>query len=131
MPKAILTLQDQKRNCLSYSFDLQQSTDHYSGKPASEVHPLSLNVSFKSQEADFPFDLMVNPTLKVKGTLEIMNSEDINKPLRTLTFEESYVIHYSESGSNADRSDSIITISIVCRKVKLGDTPHDLTGDNY
>ena len=131
MPKATLTLDTKKRNCLSYSFDLQQSTDHYSGKPASEVHPLSLSVSFKSQEEPFPFDLMVDPTKKVEGTLEIMNSEDINKPLRTLKFSESYVIHYSESGSNADRSDSIITISIVCRKVELGNVPHDLTGDYY
>ena len=131
MPKALLTLAGKKRNCLSYSFDLQQSTDAYSGKPASEVHPLSLHVSFKSQQEAFPFDLMVHPTMKAEGTLEIMDSEDINKPLRTLKFEESYVVQYSESGSNADRSDSIISITISCRKVELGGEKHDLLEANY
>jgi hypothetical protein len=117
MPLIKLTVDtDKARECVQFSYRIMQSVDYSTGRPATNVAPLELNASFYSMPDDsFFWTQARKPTQKVKGKLEIMDSDDIEKVLKTLSFEEGIVTAYSETGSGTSSEETVESITIIAR----------------
>lgn len=107
-----------ERSCREFSFRVIQGVDYSTGRPATNVAPLELNVTCMAEKSAFLFGLAIDPSKKISGSLEIMDSDDHNKPQKTLKFEEAIVTSHTEFGDDKT-SEPHERVTIVARISEL------------
>lgn len=124
--KATLALKGaaaKQMDTLACTYTLNRDVDH-KGRPASGVYGGTIDVEVESTEDTSIIEAMVNSQYKpISGSVLFKKSEEDAK-MKELTFEDAYIIKYTE-GLNVVGSDPMkIRFTISARKLKLGNAEH-------
>jgi len=121
--KARLNFSGKEYDVLNCSYALNRDVDS-KGRPSSGVYGGSIDIEVESTEDTSVIESMVNNQYKpLTGTLLIKKSEEDSK-MKELTFEDAYIVKYSEGLDITGDSPMSYKFTISARKLKLGNAEH-------
>lgn len=109
-----------KYNVLSSSFAFNRSTDA-KGRPSSAVYGGTINLTVETQEDTAILEVMLNKqTTPQTGDIEY-NKGTNSGTQRKVSFEDGFIVDYSEASSAFGDDNQTINITISARVIKVGD----------
>lgn len=121
--KARLNLGAKEYDVLNCSYSLNRDVDH-KGRPSSGVYGGTIDIEVESTEDTSIIESMVNNQYKpLTGNLLIKKSEEDAK-MKELSFEDAYIIRYSEGIRVNDQTPMSLRFTISARTLKLGNAQH-------
>jgi hypothetical protein len=121
--KARLNFSGKEYDVLNCSYALNRDVDS-KGRPSSGVYGGTIDLEIESTEDTSIVESMVNNQYKpVTGTLLVKKSEEDAK-MKELTFEDGYIVKYSEGLSIIGDTPMTYKFTISARKLKLGNAEH-------
>ena len=118
--KAKMTVSGKDYPIVSLSYGLNQSVDQ-SGRPTSEVKGQNITVVVESSEDNSLMEWAVDSYGKKNGSI-VFNKIDSDQKMKQLDFTDGYITSYSE---NFGGETMMMTVSISCRKIKVGNAEVD------
>jgi hypothetical protein len=118
--KAKMTVSGKDYPIVSLSYGLNQSVDQ-SGRPTSEVKGQNITVVIESSADNSLMEWAVDSYGKKNGSI-VFNKIDQDQKMKQLDFTDGYITSYSE---NFGGETMMMTISISCRKIKVGNAEVD------
>ncbi len=118
--KAKMTVSGKDYPVVSLSYGLNQSVDQ-SGRPTSEVKGQNITVVVESSEDNSLMEWAVDSYGKKNGSI-VFNKIDSDQKMKQLDFTDGYITSYSE---NFGGETMMMTVSISCRKLKVGNAEVD------
>jgi hypothetical protein len=118
--KAKMTVSGKDYPVVSLSYSLNQSVDQ-SGRPTSEVKGQNITVVIESSADNSLMEWAVDSYGKKNGSI-VFNKIDQDQKMKQLDFTDGYITSYSE---NFGGETMMMTISISCRKIKVGNAEVD------
>jgi len=112
-----------EREVLQVDYAIHQETD-VEGRPSAITRGGKINVMVKSLNdgnAEF-FEWSCDPYTSKKGTLEFERRDGTN--MKTLSFEDAYLIDYKESYDSVDENLQHETFTISAKKIDIGGIYH-------
>ena len=122
--KTRLTLGAKEFDVLQCSFSLNRDVDA-KGRPSSGVYGGTIHLEIESTEDTFIVESMVNNQYKpLSGTVNFKRGEEDSK-MKELSFEDGYIIQYTEGIVVNDPTPMTLSFVISARKLKLGNAEHN------
>jgi len=121
--KARLNFSGKEYDVLNCSYALNRDVDS-KGRPSSGVYGGTIDVEIESTEDTSVVEAMVNNQYKpIVGSLLVKKSEEDAK-MKELTFEDGYIVKYSEGLNIIGDTPMTYKFTISARKLKLGNAEH-------
>jgi hypothetical protein len=121
--KARLNFSGKEYDVLNCSYALNRDVDS-KGRPSSGVYGGTIDIEIESTEDTSIVESMVNNQYKpITGSLLVKKSEEDAK-MKELTFEDGYIVKYSEGLSIIGDTPMTYKFTISARKLKLGNAEH-------
>jgi hypothetical protein len=121
--KARLNFSGKEYDVLNCSYALNRDVDS-KGRPSSGVYGGTIDLEIESTEDTSIVESMVNNQYKpITGSLLVKKSEEDAK-MKELTFEDGYIVKYSEGLSIIGDTPMTYKFTISARKLKLGNAEH-------
>lgn len=121
--KARLNFSGKEYDVLNCSYALNRDVDS-KGRPSSGVYGGTIDLEIESTEDTSIVESMVNNQFKpVTGSLLVKKSEEDAK-MKELSFEDGYIVKYSEGLSIIGDTPMTYKFTISARKLKLGNAEH-------
>ena len=121
--KARLNFSGKEYDVLNCSYALNRDVDS-KGRPSSGVYGGTIDLEIESTEDTSIVEAMVNNQYKpIIGSLLVKKSEEDAK-MKELTFEDGYIVKYSEGLSIIGDTPMTYKFTISARKLKLGNAEH-------
>ncbi|CAM3736272.1 type VI secretion system tube protein TssD [Mucilaginibacter galii] len=121
--KARLNFSGKEYDVLNCCYALNRDVDS-KGRPSSGVYGGTIDIEVESTEDTSVIELMVNNQYKpLTGTLLIKKSEEDAK-MKELTFEDAYIVKYSEGLNIIGDTPMSYKFTISARKIRLGNAEH-------
>jgi Hemolysin coregulated protein Hcp (TssD) len=109
-----------KYNVLASSFAFHRSVDA-KGRPSSGVYGGEINLTVESQDDTKIIEIMLNKqTTAQKGDIEYSKGTN-SGVFRKVSFEDGFIIAYSEAAHSAGSENMTINITISARVLQIGD----------
>lgn len=122
--KATLNFSGKNYDVLHCSYSLYRDVD-MKGRPTSGVYGGKIEVEVESNEDTSIIESMVNNQFKpVNGTLTIKKRDEDAK-MKEITFEEAYIVNYSESIHAYSDSPMSLNFQISAKQIKIGNADHE------
>jgi hypothetical protein len=121
--KAKLTVGGKSFDVLHCSYTFRRDVDP-KGRPASNVYGGSVQLEIESTDDTSVLESMLNNVYKsVSGSVTFQKREEDAK-MKELTFEDGYIVQYSESLDNVGDNPMTISFVVSARKLKVGSAEH-------
>lgn len=100
-----------------HSFHRQKDA---TGRPAVEILGGEIHVVIYSTEDNSFFEWMAMPQVLKDGTITFYRDNQVDAVLRTLEFEDAYLIGYSESISASGAQNMTMSLTLTARRITMG-----------
>ncbi|HMG09387.1 MAG TPA: type VI secretion system tube protein TssD [Mucilaginibacter sp.] len=121
--KARLNFSGKDYDVLTCSYALNRDVDS-KGRPSSGIYGGTIDIEIESTEDTSIIESMVNNQYKpIAGTLLIKKSDEDAK-MKEVTFEDGYIVKYSEGIDITGSAPMSLKFVISARKLKLGSAEH-------
>lgn len=112
------------REVMNLSYSLYQSTD-VEGRPSAKTRGGQFSVSVKSLDNGNVelFEWACESHLKKNGKIDFLNRDGTN--MKTLEFEEAYLVSFNESYDANDASSQFENIVMSAKKIDIGGIYHE------
>jgi len=121
--KARLNFSGKDYDVLTCSYALNRDVDS-KGRPSSGIYGGTIDIEIESTEDTSIIESMVNNQYKpIAGTLLIKKSDEDAK-MKEVTFEDGYIVKYSEGIDITGSAPMSLKFVISARKLKLGNAEH-------
>lgn len=121
--KAKLKLGGKEFDVLHCSYTFRRDVDA-KGRPASGVYGGTVQVEIESTDDTSVLESMLNNIHKSqKGSVTFQKREEDSK-MKELTFEDAYIIQYSESLDSVGSNPMRINFVLSARTLKIGNAQH-------
>ena len=121
--KARLNFSGKDYDVLTCSYALNRDVDS-KGRPSSGVYGGTIDIEIESTADTSIIESMVNNQYKpIAGTLLIKKSDEDAK-MKELSFEDGYIVKYSEGLDITGETPMSLKFVISARKLKLGSAEH-------
>lgn len=117
--EAIIKVGGLEKNLIECHYSLQRQTD-YMGRPSEEVRGGSIQFSLESSKDNTFAQWVVDPYATQNGSIEFKDPV-AGSLLKTISFEDAYLVSYSESFHSADSQPMIQTLVVSAKIIKIGD----------
>ncbi len=115
------TINSKNYNVLSASYAFNRSVDA-KGRPSSGVYGGEVHLVVETQDDTQLLELMLNKqTTAQTGTIEWSKGTNSGS-FRKLTFEDGFIVNYSENAVASGSDNMSIGITISARVIKVGDS---------
>lgn len=128
---AFIEIDGAKAKILSFDYSLGRAVD-MKGQPTTTVSNLQINVTLRSDSAQMQGKIatwMANQDLSKTGTITIYQDAEASKVLKTITFENAYVVHYAENFSDGG-GNTTEGFSITAEKLEIDDAKFNMKWAN-
>ncbi len=121
MPRATLNIDGHPADLelLQEQHNLFRQTDA-TGRPAVEVLGGEIHLSFYSTDDNSFFEWMAMPQVLKSGTITFYRDNQVDAVLRTLEFEDAYLIGFSESISATGAQNMTMSLILTARRITMG-----------
>jgi hypothetical protein len=122
--KAKLELGGKKFDVLHCSYSFRRDVDA-KGRPSSSVYGGTVQMEVESTEDTSVLESMINNVYKPhKGTVTFQKRDQDSK-MKELTFEDGYIVQYSEALDAVGSNPMTINFVISARKLTIGNATHE------
>ncbi|WP_083252077.1 type VI secretion system tube protein TssD [Pedobacter steynii] len=121
--KTRLTLGSKEFDVLQCSFSLNRDVDA-KGRPSSGVYGGTIHIEVESTEDTSVVESMVNNQYKALSGNIIFKRGEEDAKMKELSFEDGYIIQYTEGIAVHDKTPMTLSFVISARKLKLGNAEH-------
>lgn len=104
-------------------YSLQRQTD-FMGRPAEEVRGGTIEFTLESSKDNTFAEWVVQPYSTQGGSIEFKDPAS-GAMLKTVEFEDAYLVSFSESFHNGDDQPMHQTIVLSAKKIKIGNAEHE------
>jgi hypothetical protein len=120
--EAVLKLGGDKK-LIECHYSLQRQTD-FKGRPAEDVRGGSISFSLESTKDGTFAEWMVEPYTTKSGSIEFKDPAS-GAILKTVKFDDAYMVSYSESFHAADNQPMVESVVISAKKLTIGNAQHE------
>ena len=121
---AIFELEGAKAQVINLSYSFSRSTDPEKGQPTKVVRNGFISVTVRSDEKELNGKIikwMGKQDLPKTGSITIYKDAEQTKDLKTIEFENAYVVGYRENFNSQGVSDNTLeTFDITAEIIKVG-----------
>ena len=110
-------------NLLHCSYSLRRDTDA-SGRPSSILYGGTIQCEVEATEDNGILEWMCDPHKTKKGKITFYKRSD-NAALKSLEFEEAYIVQFSESIDTVGSNPMTTHFVISAKKIKMGNAEHE------
>ncbi len=122
--KAKLALGGTNYDVLHCSYKFGRDVDS-KGRPSSGIYGGTVEIQIESTDDTAILEAMVNNQYKaLKGTITFQKRDEDAK-MKELSFEDGYVVGFSESLDVVGSNPMTIVFTISARKLKIGNAEHE------
>ena len=121
--KAKLTIGGKKFDVLHCSYSFRRDVDT-KGRPSSSVYGGSVQLEIESTDDTSVLESMLNNIYKSISGSVTFQKRDKDAKMKELTFEDGYIVQYSEALDSVGSNPMTINFVISARKLKVGNAEH-------
>lgn len=121
--KANLEVDGNTYRVLSVRYRLNRDIDQF-GKPASDVRGGTVELEIESSSDTSFIEWMVSSKTRKKGKI-IFEKTDEDAELKTLEFEDAYLVDYMESFGSQGSTGMVENFMISAKKIIIGGAEHE------
>jgi hypothetical protein len=122
--KAKLSMGGNNYDVLHSSYTFRRDVDS-KGRPSSGIYGGTVDIQIESTDDTAILEAMVNNQYKAqKGTITFQKRDEDAK-MKELTFEDGYVVNYSESLDVVGSNPMTINFTVSARVLKIGNAEHE------
>ena len=110
-------------NLLHCSYSLRRDTDA-SGRPSSVLYGGTIQCEIEATEDNSILEWMTDPHKVKNGKVTFYKRSD-SAALKTLEFEEAYIVQFSESIDTVGTNPMSTHFVISAKKIKMGSAEHE------
>jgi len=121
--KAKLTIGGKKFDVLHCSYSFRRDVDT-KGRPSSSVYGGSVQLEIESTDDTSVLESMLNNIYKSISGSVTFQKRDEDAKMKELTFEDGYIVQYSEALDSVGSNPMTINFVISARKLKVGNAEH-------
>jgi hypothetical protein len=122
--KAKLKIGGKDFDVLHCSYSFRRDVDA-KGRPSSAIYGGTIQLEVESTDDTSVLESMINNVYKSqKGTITFQKREEDAK-MKELSFEDGYIVQYSEALDAVGSNPMTINFVISARKVKIGSAEHE------
>lgn len=122
--RAELTIGSTKYDVLNCAFNMSRDTDP-KGRPSSKVYGGRITFEIESTSDTTIIENMVNSQFKPFSGSVVFKKTDEDAKMKELSFENSYIVHYSEGIDASGVNPMTTKFTISAETIKLGNAEHD------
>lgn len=121
--KAKLTIGGKNFDVLHCSYSFRRDVDN-KGRPSSNVYGGSVQLEIESTDDTSILESMINNVYKSFGGTVTFQKREEDAKMKELTFEDGYIVQYSEALDSVGSNPMTINFVISARKLKIGNAEH-------
>lgn len=121
MPRATLNVDGHPANLevLHAHYNMHRTSDA-TGRPAVEVLGGELHVDIYSTDDNSFFEWMATPQVLKNGSITYYRDDEVDAVLRTLEFEDAYLVGYGESISASGAQNMTMSLTFTAKRIVMG-----------
>lgn len=122
--KATLSIDGgEETRLLHCSYALQRDFDS-TGRPSSMVHGGTIDFTIESTDDNSLFEWMVDQFSHKKGKATFFK-RDSNTKMKEVSFEDGYIVKYSEAIDAIGESPMVINFTVSAKKISVAGATHE------
>ena len=122
--KAKLTIGGKSFDVLHCSYSFRRDVDN-KGRPSSGVYGGSVQLEIESTDDTSVLESMINNVYKAFSGTVTFQKRDEDAKMKELSFEDGYIVQYSEALDSIGSNPMTINFVISARKIKVGNAQHE------
>ncbi|MBR6596716.1 MAG: type VI secretion system needle protein Hcp [Paludibacteraceae bacterium] len=121
--RSTLNLGGKEYDVLDCSYSLKRDVDS-KGRPSSNIYGGKITVRVESTEDTTILETMVNQFKPFNGSIEFKKGDEEGK-MKELTFENAYIIEFSEGIDIVGTAPMSISVTISAQTIKIGGAEYE------
>ena len=121
--RSSLNLGGKEYDVLDCSYSLKRDVDS-KGRPSSNIYGGKITVRVESTEDTTILETMVNQFKPFNGSIEFKKGDEEGK-MKELTFENAYIIEFSEGIDIVGTAPMSISVTISAQTIKIGGAEYE------
>jgi hypothetical protein len=122
--KATLKLGGTEFDVLHTDYAFRRDVDA-KGRPSSGIYGGRVNIRVESTDDTSILESMLNNVYKAQGGTITFQKRDEDAKMKELTFEDGYIVEYTEILDVVGKEPMFINFTVSARKLKVGNAEHE------